>query len=36
MPSWKIHLKVANNIKEKLNIYEDKDKFMLGNVLPDI
>ncbi len=36
MPSWKIHLKIANNIKEKLNIYEDKDKFMIGNILPDM
>lgn len=36
MPSWKIHLKVANNIKEKLNIYEEKDKFMIGNVIPDM
>lgn len=36
MPSWKIHLKVASNIKEKLNIYEEKDKFMIGNVLPDM
>ena len=36
MPSWKIHLKVANNLKEKLNIYEEKNKFMIGNVLPDI
>ena len=36
MPSWKIHLKVANNLKEKLNIYEEKDKFMIGNILPDM
>lgn len=36
MPSWKIHLKVASNIKEKLNIYEEKDKFMIGNIIPDM
>lgn len=36
MTSWKIHLKVANNLKEKLNIYEEKDKFMIGNILPDM
>lgn len=36
MPSWKIHLKVANNLKDRLNMYDKKDEFYIGNVLPDI
>lgn|SRR5574344_571087 len=36
MPSWEMHLKVADKIKEKLNIFDDKDKFYIGNVLPDV
>lgn len=36
MPSWKIHAQVANKLNSKLNYYEDKDKFLLGNILPDM
>ena len=36
MPSWKIHLKVANILKDRLNMYNKKDQFYIGNVLPDI
>lgn len=36
MPSWAIHLKVANKVCDKLNIYEQKNNFVIGNVIPDI
>lgn len=36
MPSWKIHAQVANKLNSMLNYYEDKDKFLLGNILPDM
>lgn len=36
MPSWKIHLKIAGNVADKLNIYEDKDQFFIGNIIPDM
>ena len=35
MPSWGIHLEIANRVYKKLeNI--DKNLFMFGNVMPDI
>ena len=35
MPSWGIHLGIANKLSQKIeNI--DKNLFMFGNVVPDI
>ena len=34
MPSWNIHLSVANDINKKLKL--DKNSFYLGNTLPDV
>lgn len=35
MPSWGIHLKIANLLSEKfLNI--NKNQFMIANLLPDV
>lgn len=36
MPSWPVHIKVAGKIADNLNIYDEKNKFMIGNVLPDM
>lgn len=36
MPSWKIHIEVANKIIEKIGNFNDKNDFLIGNVLPDI
>lgn len=36
MPSWKIHLATANMILEFVDYKLDKDKFILGNILPDV
>ena len=33
MPSWPIHLALANKLNKKLNL---GDEFILGNVLPDV
>ncbi len=33
MPSWPIHIAVANKVNEKLNLNDD---FILGTVLPDV
>ena len=32
MPTWPVHLKIANRLKEKYNYTDD---FILGNVIPD-
>jgi len=34
MPSWNIHLAIANDINKKLKL--DKNSFYLGNTLPDV
>lgn len=34
MPSWNIHLSIANDINKKLKL--DKNSFYLGNTLPDV
>jgi len=34
MPSWNIHLSIANKINRKLKL--DKNSFYLGNTLPDV
>lgn len=33
MPSWSIHLSLANRLKKSLNL---NDSFIIGNVMPDI
>ena len=36
MPSWGIHLEIANKLSEKLVSNENKNIFLIGNILPDI
>ena len=37
MPSWGIHLEIANKLAKKLNLEGmDKNNFIFGNILPDI
>ncbi|MBR2833833.1 MAG: hypothetical protein IKE75_05365 [Bacilli bacterium] len=33
MPSWSIHLSIANEVKKKLKL---TDEFIVGNIMPDI
>ena len=35
MPSWGIHLEIANRVSNKIEDV-DKNLFMFGNVMPDI
>lgn len=35
MPSWAIHLNIAQKLSEKMK-EEDKQSFLLGNILPDV
>lgn len=34
MPSWPIHIKIAQKLNKKLNL--DNDNFIFGNILPDL